>query len=52
MKKLISLVLTLIVVLSVLPAGASALSWSEFERIEINPDKTEAAPYVGANFET
>ena len=50
MKKLISLVLTLIVVLSVLPAGASALSWSEFERIEINPDKTEAAPYVGYTY--
>ena len=50
MKKLISLVLTLIVVLSVLPAGASALSWSEFERIEINPDKTEATPYVGYTY--
>ena len=50
MKKLISLVLTLIVILSVLPAGASALSWSEFEKIEINPDKTEAAPYVGYTY--
>lgn len=50
MKKLISLVLTLIVVLSVLPAGASALSWSEFEKIEVNPDKAEAAPYVGYTY--
>jgi len=46
MKKLFCLMLSLVLLLSVVPAAA-ALSWSEFAKVEINPDKTEAAPYVG-----
>lgn len=47
MKKLICLMLSLVLLLSAIPMGAFALSWSEFAKIEPNPDTTEAAPYVG-----
>ena len=47
MKKLISLMLTLVLILSMIPMGASALSIFEFAEVKPNPDKTEAAPYVG-----
>lgn len=47
MKKLICTMLSLVLILSLIPVGASAYSWSEFAKIEINPDKTEAAPFVG-----
>ena len=47
MKKLISLLLALILILSAVPMGAYALSWSDFVKIEPNPDVHEAAPYVG-----
>jgi len=50
MKKLISLVLTLVLLLSVIPVGASALSWFEFAEIKPNPDPYEEAPYVGITY--
>lgn len=47
MKKRISLLLALVLLLSLIPVSVSALSWSEFAVIKINPDTTEVAPYVG-----
>ncbi len=50
MKKLISLLLTLVLLLAVLPMGASALSWFEFSEIKENPDTGEVAPYIGIKY--
>ena len=51
MKKLLSLALVLILTLSLLPLSASALAWSDFVEIIPNPDKTEAAPFVGITYD-
>jgi len=50
MKKLISLLLVLMLVMSVVPA-ASAESWFDFIKIEPNKDTTTAAPYIGTKYD-
>ena len=50
MKKLISLLLALVLLLSAIPMGASAYSIFEFAEIKPNPDTAEAAPYVGITY--
>ena len=47
MKKLLSLMLALILLLSLIPMAASALSIHDFAEVKPNPDKAEVAPYVG-----
>ena len=47
MKKLLSLMLALVLLLSLIPMGASALSIHDFAEVKPNPDKAEVAPYVG-----
>ena len=51
MKKLLSLVLALVLILSAIPVGAAALQWSDFVEIVPNPDKAEAAPYMGIKYD-
>ena len=50
MKKLICMILSLVLLLSTVPMCVSAYSWSEFAKIEANPDKAEAVPYVGITY--
>ena len=47
MKKLLSLMLALVLLLSLVPMAASALSIHDFAEVKPNPDKAEVAPYVG-----
>ena len=49
MKKLLTLLLALVLVISMIPMAASASQyhWSQFAKVTPNPDQTEAAPYVG-----
>lgn len=47
MKKLLSMALTLLIILSLIPMSVSAYSWQDFTKIEPNPDPNEAAPYIG-----
>lgn len=46
MKKLISMLLSLVVILSAIPLGASAWTWADYYHVQPNPDRTEVAPYV------
>ena len=50
MKKLISLMLALVLLLSAIPMGAAAYSIFEFAEIKKNPDTQEVAPYVGIRY--
>lgn len=52
MKKMLSLLLALVLVLSMIPMAASAASWFDYEKIEINPDNpTGNAPYIGTKYD-
>lgn len=52
MKKMISLLLALVLVLSMIPMAASAATWFDYEKIEINPDNpTGNAPYIGTKYD-
>lgn len=55
MKKSLSLLLALVLILSLIPMAASAAStpsWFDFEKIEINPDNpTGTRPYLGTKYD-
>lgn len=54
MKKMITLLLALVLVISMIPMAASAANyhWTQFEKIEINPDNPSGtAPYLGTKYD-
>jgi len=52
MKKCISLLLALILIISMIPMAVSADSWFDYQKIEPNPDNhTGNRPYIGTKFD-
>lgn len=52
MKKMFSLLLALVLIVSMIPMAVSADSWFDYEKIEINPNNpTGNRPYIGTKYD-